>query len=389
MRIRMRAAALAAAALGATAVGATALRAELAVSANDGHTLLNDAGIQVAAPPPAADSVTVLDLSANPPRVVGEVAAPASVVGPPQSVALAPDESFALVTSATRIDPGDPAKIIPDDRVSVIDLRATPPKVAATLQAGKGAAGVSINRQGTLALVANRMEGTVSVFTIAKGTLTPAGKIDLGNDKAGPSHVVFTRDGREAYLTRDNDSKISVLAVDGSTVTYTKRDLTAGMRPYGIEITPSGDVAVVANVGTSSGDQDTVSVIDLRARPPRVVNTVTVGATPEGVRISPDGRFVAVIAENGSNLAKTSPFYGEKGWLRIFALSGVELTKVAEAPIGRWCQGAVWTRDGRSVLVQCMIDRRVERFGFDGTALAPAEPVALGAGGAGFRTAEP
>ncbi|MGY3356618.1 DNA-binding beta-propeller fold protein YncE [Bradyrhizobium sp. GM0.4] len=45
------------------------------------------------------------------------------------------------------------------------------------MQAGAGAAGVSINRAGTLALVANRSEGTVSVFTISGGTLAPVGKI--------------------------------------------------------------------------------------------------------------------------------------------------------------------------------------------------------------------
>ena len=46
----------------------------------------------------------------------------------------------------------------------------------ATLQAGKGAAGVAINKAGTLALVANRSEGTVSVFTISGTTVTAAGK---------------------------------------------------------------------------------------------------------------------------------------------------------------------------------------------------------------------
>lgn len=364
-------------------------RAEIAVSANDGHTVLTDAGAQVAASSPVPDTVTVLDLSTSPPKILGEVPAPASVVGPPQSVAIAPDESFAIITSATRIDPSDSTKIVPDDRVTVIDLKSTPPKAAATLKAGKGAAGVSINRDGTLALVANRTEGTISVFKIAGGEVTPAGKIELGNEKAGPSHVVFTRDGREAYVTRDGDNKVSVLSVENGAVAYAKRDLIAGVRPYGIEITPSGDTALVANVGQSSGDHDTVSIIDLRTKPSRVVNTVSVGPTPEGIRLSPDGRFAALVIENGSNLAKTSPFFNDKGVLRIFALSGTDLKKVAEAPIGRWCQGAVWTKDGQSVLVQCMVDRRIEHFQFDGKALSAQAPIALSAGGAGFRTAEP
>src|SRR3954453_19221439 len=128
---------------------------------------------------PFPTALWFLDLSANPPWVLGEVTAPASVVGPPQAVAIAPDESFALVTSSTKLDPNDPTKIVPDDRVTVIDLRSSPPKVTMTLQAGKGAAGVSLNRQGTLALVANRGEGTVSVLKVANGVVTPAGKVDL------------------------------------------------------------------------------------------------------------------------------------------------------------------------------------------------------------------
>ena len=62
-------------------------------------------------PPP--DSATILDLSATPPKVIAELAVPASVVGPPSSVAIARDQSFALVTAATKLDPADPKKSFP------------------------------------------------------------------------------------------------------------------------------------------------------------------------------------------------------------------------------------------------------------------------------------
>jgi len=149
------------------------------------------------------DTVTIIDLSASPPRIIAEVQAPASVVGPPGSVALALDESFALVTGGMKLDPSDPKKMVPDDTVSVIDLKAQPPKLVQTIAAGKGAAGILINRVGSLALVANRNEGTVSVFTITDGKLTEGGKITLGDEKSGPSQPVFTRDGAMALVTRD------------------------------------------------------------------------------------------------------------------------------------------------------------------------------------------
>ena len=89
----------------------------------------------------------------------------------------------ATSTAAQKIDPADPTKQANESKLSVIDLKANPPAVIATLEAGPSAAGVSINRQGTLALVANRSEGTVSVYTIQGKTVTPAGKVTIADDK--------------------------------------------------------------------------------------------------------------------------------------------------------------------------------------------------------------
>src|SRR5258707_15203193 len=111
---------------------------QLAVSANDGKAVLVDGVNSVPANPPP-DTVTVIDLSTNPPKVIAELQAPASVVGPPLSVAVARDESLALVSGASKVDPSDPKKTVPDDKLTVIDLKASPPKASAQLQAGKGA----------------------------------------------------------------------------------------------------------------------------------------------------------------------------------------------------------------------------------------------------------
>jgi Lactonase, 7-bladed beta-propeller len=373
------------AALMSAAGGASA---QLALSANDGKAVLVD-GVNTVPASPAADSVTVIDLNSTPPKVVGEVAVPTSVVGPPSSVAIARDESFALVTGASKIDPADPKKIVPDDKLTVIDLKASPPKVAAQLQAGKGAAGVSINRAGTLALVANRSEGTVSVFSIAGNVLTPVGKVDLGNDKSGPSHVAIAPDGKTALVTRDGDHKISVLSIDGTKVEYTKRDLSAGLRPYGLDIHPNGKVAVVANIGTGGGDADTASLIDIEAKPPRVVHTVTVGQTPEGIALSPDGAFAAVSVMNGSNKAKNSPFFSDYGLVKVFSVKGGELVPLTEAKVGHWCQGLAWSKGNRTLLVQCMVENEIMAFSFDGKELKPTGSIKVKAGPAAIRTAEP
>lgn len=93
-------------------VGASA---QIAVSANDNKAVLVN-GVATIADNPAPDTVTIIDLSMKPPKVIAEVKAPTSVVGPPQSVAVARDESFALVTGAIKVDPADPKKPSPTTR---------------------------------------------------------------------------------------------------------------------------------------------------------------------------------------------------------------------------------------------------------------------------------
>ncbi len=157
------------------AVPAASTRAQIALSANDNKVVL-DNGVVRPARDPSPDTLSIIDLSANPPRLRGEIQVPASVVGPPSSVAIAPNERFALVTANQRHDPADPSKLVPGNGMAVVDLQSNPPRITATLGTGSGPAGVSINRAGTLALVANRAEGTVSVYRISNGaTVTPLG----------------------------------------------------------------------------------------------------------------------------------------------------------------------------------------------------------------------
>ena len=365
-----------------------AASAELAVTANDNKVSLVNGQVKTVENPPP-DSVSIIDLSATPPRLIAEVEVPASVVGPPTSVALTPDGSLALVTAATKIDPNDKTKTVPDNRMSVIDLTATPPRVLATVETGKGPAGVSINRQGTLALVAHRAEGTVGIYTISGKTVTAAGKVTLGDEKSGPSHVAIAPDGKVALVTRDGDERISVLSIDGTKVEYTKRDISAGLRPYGIDIAANGEIAAVANIGRGGGDADTVSLIDLQAKPPRVVDTITVGQTPEGLKISPDGALIAVVVMNGSNKPKESPFFNDAGKLVLLRAIGSSLHRVAEAPIGHWSQGAAFSADGRLLLVGNMVEKDVQVFEIGGASLTDTGTrIKVNGGAAAIRTIE-
>src|SRR2546421_2707696 len=364
--------------------------AQIAVSGNDNKVLLVNGVVTVVQNPPA-DTVSIIDLKASPPRVIGEVPAPVSVVGPPLSVAVTPDESLAIVTASNKVDPSDPKKQAPNNQVTVIDIKANPPRVLATLEAGKGAAGISINRAGPLALVSNLVDGTVSVFTIQGKTVTPAGTVDVGGEKAGGGMVAITPDGKTALVSRNNDHKVSVLSIEGSKVEYTKRDMVPGQRPIVMDIAGDGAYAIVASLaGSASGDHDSVSLIDLSAKPPRVVDTVGVlGSTAEGLKIAPDSSVAAVVVHNGSNRPKESPFYNDAGKLVIVRVNGKTLQRVAEAPIGHWSQGVAWAPDGKTLLVGNMVEKDYWVFAWDGSTLKDTgQRVKVNGGAIGIRTAD-
>jgi DNA-binding beta-propeller fold protein YncE len=328
-------------------------------------------GVTTTVPAAKPDAVAVIDLAANPPKVVATIEnVPVSVVGPPSSGAISPDGSIAIVTSNMKLDPGDRSKQTPDNRVTVIDLTASPPRALVTLEAGLAPAGVAINPAGTLALIANRNDGSVSVFSIAGKTVAPVSTLKIGPETSGPSGVVITPDGKRALVSRDGDNKITMLAIDGTNVSLANRDINAGLRPYGIDLARDGKMAVVANIGIGAGDADTISVIDMSLAPPRVTDTITVGQTPEGMAMSPDGQYAAAVVMSGSNKAASSPFVAPRGRIVVFKAAGGKLTKVDEAPIGRWSQGAVFASDNKTILVGNMVEEEVQVLKFDGAKLS-------------------
>ncbi len=372
------------AAIIAVAVGD--LSAQIAVSSNDRKQALVN-GIITQIPNPPSDTLTIVDLGVFPPRVIAEIEVPGGVTGPPQAVAVTPDESLALVASSTRVDPTTPGRSLPNDVLSVVDLRATPPVVIATLHAGGRAGGVSINRAGTLALLGTRSDGGVAVFSIAGKTVTPVGKVHICDNACDPSTPVFTPDGRTALVTRFNDHLVSVLSITGTTVEYTKQDISANLKPYPMEMSPDGDIAVVSNVGNGLvGGADTLSVIDMKGRFRRVASSVSLPPLPEGIAFSSDGQYLAAASMNGSNSPPTSPLFNDFGVLTVFRRRGTTLTPAATARIGHWCEGIAWNRASTVLVVQCA-EQELQIFRFDGQRLTRAGAIPVKGVPSGIRTA--
>ncbi len=351
-----------------------AAAADVILSMNDNHTVLDDKAAQVAATPMRPDTVDLIDIGQSPPRIVGTIEVPGSVVGPPFAAWMAPDSSWAILTAATKADPAVPLGIAWDDTVSVLDLTSTPPRVTQVLHAGAGATTVRLSPDGTLALVCNRAEGSVSVFTVRDKHLQPAGTVAFG-DQSGASGLAFSPDGKTAIVSRQWDNQVSVLHIDGTAVTLDRQPVTTALAPYTIDTVPDRSLAAVSNMGRGSGDVDSVSLVDMTVTPPRAVSIAPVASGPEPMKFSPDGRYLAVGAEMGTPLAVSAPLYHDHGVVQVFALTGHTLSLVATGRIGRWTEGIAWSRDGRTLLVQNDRDRTISVFGFDGhTPDRPAGP---------------
>jgi DNA-binding beta-propeller fold protein YncE len=376
------------AALALAAMLAAPASADLVVVAVDNHSV-NVNG--VVAPPKNApsDLLAIVDAKSYPPKLVGTVEAATSVVGAPTAVWIAPDESWAIITAATQIDPADPTKIIEDDRVSVIDLKSL--KVTQTVHAGKGANEISVSPDGTLALVANRAEGTLSVFTVSGKQLTASGaKVDLGNPKSTPSSVKFLPDGKTALITLYGDDAIGVLRISGSSVTLDKQRIVTGVNPYTLDISGDGKIAVVGNMGGGgNGEICTVSLIDLAPGMFHTIDTVAVPSSPEGIKLSPDGKFIAVASVDGTTKPSDSPLFHDHGRLWMLAIAGGRMKPVAEAKTGRWSQGVAFSKDGKTVMVESMIDHGLDVFRWNGTTLIPGPTVDVKGGAAAIRTSWP
>jgi DNA-binding beta-propeller fold protein YncE len=95
-------------------------------------------------------------------RIVANLPLINSITGPPVNLAITPDQHLALVANSLDwVKDGEDWKGIPDNKIFVIDLTASPPVQIATVEAGKQPSGMAINKAGTLALVANRADDSV------------------------------------------------------------------------------------------------------------------------------------------------------------------------------------------------------------------------------------
>jgi DNA-binding beta-propeller fold protein YncE len=133
------------------------------------------------------------------------------------------------------------------DTVSVIDLQQNPPRVIDHVVVGDAPEGFAISPKGDLALAIlvagnsdkkawfSRKNGTAVVLKIDGKKVTNVGEIEVGGLAEG---VAFSPDGAYAYIGNFLDSDISILKINGTQVTDTAKKVKLPGPPASLRSAP-------------------------------------------------------------------------------------------------------------------------------------------------------
>ena len=310
-----------------------------------------------------SDSLTLLDFSARPPRVLHLTNIANTVLGPPSNIALSPDGQLALVADSVRLDPANPGKWVPARRIHVLDLASTPPRRIGDVEAGAQPSGLSIAADGRFALVANRAGGSVTRLNLQGRTVVPAETVTFTAATNEVSDVAISPDSRWALASVREAGHLRLLRCDGGTLRVQERKISTYGRPYRVVFTPDGHFALTAGQGSGNGvDTDALTVIRRTGDDFQTVDFVALGSAPESLEVSPDGRWVAAVLMNGSNLAPGTNGYSDHGQLVMLARRGERFVRTQVVSVGRIPEGVAFSPAGDQVIVQCHPDRELRLY---------------------------
>lgn len=363
---------------------------DLIVSANDGkYQRVN--GHDTFPDPAAPDTLTVFDASQFPMKLLNTVPVSFGIQGPPQAVAITPDGKTAFVSAPTQYN-HQTHTLITENYLQVIALDQGKPEIT-KLALPTNPQGIAVSPQGNVALAAG-IDGVLYVLNIDGNTVTLSNKLKLSTGRL--AGISFTHDGKHALVALRDQQGIAVVNIDGDKVSDSRVRLSSGVAPYTIDVTSNGHWAVASNVGlaglvddhtTKIADSDSVSLIDTSVYPFKTVQYITVPSTPEGVAISPDGKWIAVLAMDGSNLPKGSTGQHAQGTLTLFAIDKGVAHQVNEVRAATAGQGLVFTKDSKHIIAQFNVEKQLVVYRIDDKKLIKMpDTVQLTAGPASIRS---
>jgi len=324
---------------------------------------------------PGSDAVLVVDIS-DPvkPKIRASLPLSNSLLGPPTNLQITPDGKLGLVASSVvNVQEGNVWKVVPDDKLYVIDLTAEPPKLIDTVTVGRQPSGLSISAKGDLALIANRDGKSVSVVSIEGMKVKAVGEVPMEQQAAA---VVIAPDGKRAFVCLNTVNKIGVLAIDGQKVTYDKSmDIPSALNPYNVDVTPDGKYVIASNTGAGKNNADAEVVIEAAGPHPHVIDVMSPGTGPEGFAISPNGKIAAAPLLLGTGANDGDWFKTKAGELVVMSIGADgKLTVTARAPLGGLPEGIVYSANSEYLYVGNYLDKDLQVFHLANGTLTEAVP---------------
>lgn len=159
-----------------------------------------------------------------------------------------------------------------------VDLSADGATLLAVGEVAQIEAGEANHGQGVMEHGAEAEGGLLLVFDSDELGSGPAASIGVGEH---PAHVVVGTDGR-AFVTQSGEDSVAVVDLSTEKVVQT---VSTGRYPHGLRISPDGKEIYVADV-----EEGTLSVIGIAEM--SEIARIPVGAAPVQVGFTPDGRLV-------------------------------------------------------------------------------------------------
>lgn len=268
-------------------------------------------------PAEGRDALSVIPLGQEPRNLrASAVEVSNSVAGPPSSIAVSPDgrHAFAVETFSQRPPAGATFKDLkPGSRLTVVGLDdPASPRIAQTLDIGTRPTSVAVSPDGrTVAVTLHPLDGRqLALIPFADGRLgTPVyvGMPGVTKELETP-HVEWHPSGKYLAVTVFGRNEVVFYRVEdgGARVTPWGKPVQVGKYPMMGRFTPDGRFFVNVNLYwgpdvtgfwiTAPRGDVTVLAFDAEGTggTPRhsLVSRAETGVSPEGMAISPDGRFV-------------------------------------------------------------------------------------------------
>lgn len=239
------------------------------------------------------NSVTIFNLATGLGNTITNISDPQCGFNGPRWVAITQNGRFAGVTNSG------------SNTVTWIDLQpspqGSPPDCLGTTSVGTNPKGIAIhgNKVAVVAVDDPLLSDSVNVIDISGLPTIPGAGTSLAlGAGTNPEGVAITPNGDFALVALTGANAIAYVNLTVTPAVLLGGTTAVGNFPFDVAVTEHNDTALVTN-----RNDDTLSVVDIHNLPNVglvvVTHTIAVGESPRGVEISPDGDR-AVIAETGS-----------------------------------------------------------------------------------------